>query len=74
MRPPTMTMMRLAKRNTSSMSCSMNSTVMSCDRLVIAVNSSALSSRGTPAAGSSSSSTLGLVASASAISSSRCWP
>ena len=30
------------------MSCSMNSTVMSCDRLVMAANSSALSSRGTP--------------------------
>jgi hypothetical protein len=38
------------------------------------LNSMALSSFGTPAAGSSSSSTFGRVASASAISSSRCWP
>ena len=39
-----MTMMRLANRNTTFMSCSMNSTVMSCDRPAIAANSSALSS------------------------------
>ena len=35
MRPPTITMMRLAKRNTKFMSCSMNSTVMSRERLEI---------------------------------------
>ena len=68
------TMMRAAKRNTSSMSCSMNSTVMSRDRPAMAANNSSLSSRGTPAAGSSSSNTFGRVASASAISSRRCWP
>ena len=33
MRPPTMTMMRLAKRNTRFMSCSMNRTVMSRGKL-----------------------------------------
>src|SRR5688572_19975498 len=74
MRPPTITMMRLAKRNTTSMSCSMNRMVSSRDRPSMASNSAALSSFGTPAAGSSSSSTLGRVARASAISSSRCWP
>src|SRR5258708_1617298 len=50
MRPPTITMMRLAKRNTTSMSCSMKSTVSSRDKPEMTANSSALSSFGTPAA------------------------
>ncbi len=59
--PPTITMMRLAKRNTTFMSCSMNSTEMSLgQRRRSPGTARALSSRGTPAAGSSSSSTFGL--------------
>ena len=72
--PCTSTVMRRAKRNTSSMSCSMISTAMSRGSCSITSRMIALSADGTPAAGSSSSSTVGCRPSAMAISTRRCLP
>ena len=56
------------------MSCSMNRIVTSFGNAAITPNNSALSAEGMPAAGSSRSRMRGRVASASAISTSRCRP
>src|SRR6266516_1678463 len=66
--------MRWAKPNTRCMSCSISSTVTSPGSAAIVVKSSRRSFSVTPAAGSSSSSSLGRHPIASAISSSRCLP
>src|SRR5580700_7730468 len=60
--PLTITVTCLAKRNTTSMSCSMMSTAMSLGSASMASRMMWLSALGTPAAGSSSSSTSGLSA------------
>src|SRR5205823_5647328 len=72
--PLTNTEMRSANEKTRSMSCSIRSTVTSRGKAATAVRMSWRSLSGTPAAGSSSNNTRGLVAIATAISSSRCLP
>ena len=72
--PLTSTEMRLANWKTRSMSCSISSTVTSAGRAATMSRMTCRSSSGTPAAGSSSSSTRGRLATATAISSSRCLP
>ena len=68
--PLTSTVMRVAKLKTRSMSCSMSSTDTSDGSAATVARISWRSPAGTPAAGSSSSSTRGFSATASAISSS----
>ena len=63
-----------AKLNTRSMSCSISSTDTSAGSAAMASRMSCRSAAGTPAAGSSSSSTRGAQAKATAISSRRCLP
>jgi len=69
--PLTSTVMRSAKRNTRSMSCSMMRTAMSLGSVAMASSRMWLSALGMPAAGSSSNSTRGCRPSAIAISTRR---
>jgi citrate synthase len=72
--PLTNTVMRLAKLNTRSMSCSIIKMAKSVGKVSKACNTTSLSAVGTPAMGSSSNRTRGCKAMAIAISTKRCWP